>query len=190
MTMFTQAVRRHRLSSTRRGAARILTGIVLFALVAPEVAAGPNLPAGTKVPLQFAQRLDSRHARKGDLVNLRVRQDVIVDGRTVIARGARATARVLDVRKPRPFGRKAQIKLDLVGVRAADGREVPLGQYNSGRRFTDPKAQGAAAGGLILLGPIGLAAGAFVKGNHLVINPGTAIDGTVRNDTTVNVGGR
>lgn len=167
-----------------------LAGLFLSALATPAMAAGVTVPAGTRVPLEFAQRLDSRHGREGQVVNLRARQDIWVNGEKVIARGARATARVLRIRKPRPFGRKAEIKLDLVGVRAVDGHDVPLGQYRSGERYGNPAAGGAAAGGLILLGPIGLAAGAFVKGNQLVINPGTAITGAVRNDTPVTVGGR
>jgi hypothetical protein len=44
----------------------------------------------------------------------------------------------------------------------------------------------ASAGGLILLGPNGLAAGAFIKGGHMVIKPGTHIDGGVLNDTPIN----
>lgn len=188
--MFTQTSRHARLRSRHGVAAGLLAGMYLFALTAPALAASVTVPAGTKVPLEFAQRLDSRHARKGDLVNLRARGDVLVNGEKVIAKGAPATARVMNVRKPRPFGRKAEIKLDLVGVRAVDGSIVPLGQYSSGARFSNPKAQGAAAGGLILLGPIGLAAGAFIKGNHLVINPGTAIDGGVRNNTRVTVAAR
>lgn len=185
--MFTQTSRHRRLLSLRQGVACFLAGVFLFALVAPALAAGVTVPAGTKVPLEFAQRLDSRYARKGERVNLRAREDVTVNGEKVIARGARATARVMDVRKPKRFGQKAVIELYQVRVRGVDGRRIQLGQYSSGKRFVDPKAGGAAAGGLILLGPIGLAAGAFFKGGHLVINPGTSIVGVVQNDTTVRV---
>lgn len=166
-------------------AAGLLAGILSLALLVPGMAAAVTVPAQTKVPLEFTQSVSSRTARPGQTVRLRARADVMVDGEQVIAKGAPATARVMSVRKPRRFGRKAEIKLDLVSVRGANGRQIRLGQYRSGERYDDPKAQGAAAGGLILLGPIGLAAGAFVKGNHLVIKPGTAIDGAVRNTTTV-----
>jgi hypothetical protein len=184
--MFTQTPHRHRLLS--RGAADLLAGVFLFALVAPTLAAGASVPAGTKVSLGFTQQLDSRHARKGDLVHLRAQEDVTVNGEKVIARGASVTARVMDVQKPKRFGQKAVIKLDQVRVRGVDGRQIQLGQYTSGKRFGDPKAGGAAAGGLIVLGPIGLAAGAFFKGGHLVIKPGTTVVGAVEHDTTVRVG--
>jgi hypothetical protein len=174
--------------SLRRGAAGFLAGVFLLALATPVLAAGVAVPAGTKVQLEFTQSLDSRRAHKGDRVNLRVQEDVMVNGEKVIARGARATARVMDVRKPKRFGQKALIKLYQVRVRGVDGRRIQLGQYSSGKRFSDPKAGGAAAGGLILLGPIGLAGGAFFKGKHVVIKSGTAIVGAVQNNTTVRVG--
>jgi hypothetical protein len=192
--MFTQTPGRprpprgHPLLLLRRSAAGFLAGVFLFALVAPALAAGVTVPAGTKVPLEFAQGLDSRHARKGDRVRLRVQEDVTVNGEKVITRGARATARVMDVRKPKRFGQKAVIKLYQVRARAVDGRRIQLGQYTSGKRFGNTKAVGAEGGGLILLGPIGLAAGAFFKGGHLVIKPGTGIVGVVQHDTTVRVG--
>ncbi len=186
--MFTQTPGYLRRLSGRRGAAGFLAGMFFFALMAPALAAGVALPAGTKVPLEFAQALDSRQAHKGDRVSLHAREDVTVNGETIIAKGASATARVMDVRKPGSFGRKAVVKLGQLAVQGVDGRQIPLGQYNSGKRLGDTKAVGAEAGGLILLGPIGLAAGAFFKGGHLTINPGTAIDGVVQNNTPVRVG--
>jgi hypothetical protein len=187
--MFTQTVRHHRRRlSPRQGAAGFLTSVFLFALVAPALAAGITVPAGTKVPLKFAQSLDSRYARKGERVKLRAAEDVTVNGERVIARGASATAVVMDVQKPKQFGKKAVIKLYQVRVRAVDGSRIQLGQYNSGKRYGDTEAVGAEAGGLIVLGPIGLAAGAFFKGGHLAIKSGTVIVGVVENATPVRVG--
>jgi len=187
--MFTQLVRHRRLRSQYRATAASLAVIFLSVLVAPVFAATVTVPAGTKVPLEFAQSVDSGTAHKGDLVKLRVHEDVMVNGEKVIAAGAPATARVAEVKKPKPFGGKAEIKINQLRVRAANGREMQLDQYNSGKRFMDPKAGGAATGGLILLGPIGLAAGAFFKGGHMLIKSGTHIDAAV-NDTPVTVAAR
>jgi uncharacterized membrane protein len=185
--MFTRRSPHGRLLLLCRSTAGFLAGVFLFALVAPALAAGFTVPAGTTVPLEFAQGLDSRQARKGDPVNLRVREDVTVNGLPVIAKGARATAQVMEVRQPKRFGHKAEIKLCQVRVRAVDERWIQLGQYTSGKRYGNGKAVSAEAGGLILLGPIGLAAGAFFKGGHVVIKPGTAIIGVVQHDTLVRI---
>lgn len=184
--MFTQILsRRPGRRSLPRGAAGLLAGVGLFATMAPVLAAGVTVPSGTKVPLEFAQHVDSRHARKGDLVKLRAEEDVIVNGEKVVARGASATARVMDVEKPKRFGKKAEIKLDNLRVSGVDGKQLQLSQFTSGKRYGDSKAVGAEAGGLIVLGPIGLAAGAFFKGGHLDIKPGTSIVGAIANEVTV-----
>jgi hypothetical protein len=187
--MFTVLLRHRRLRSLRSGIAGGLAGVFLSVLVSPVLGAVVALPAGTKVPMDFAQTVDSRTAKKGDVVKLTVKQDVLVNGGKVIARGAPASATVMDVDKAKMFGQKAKITLDQLRVRAADGRLLQLGHYDSGKRI-DAKAPGAATGGLILLGPIGLAAGAFIKGGHMVIKPGTEIDGVVLNNTPIRVAPR
>src|SRR3954471_3099067 len=183
--MFTELLQHRRLRSLRRGIAGGLAGILLSALVSPVLAAEITLPAGTKVPLEFAQTVASRTAKKGDVVKLTVADDVVVNGEKATAKGAPAAATVSDVSHGKAFGKKAEVKLENLRVTAADGRLIQLGHYDSGKRV-DPKGPGAAAGGLILLGPIGLAAGAFIKGGHLVIKPGTHIDAEVLNDTPTN----
>lgn len=167
----------------RRLGAWLVTTLFLLALALP-ARADLMVPKGTRVRLAFAHDLDSREAEKGDTIRLKVTQDVYVQGERVIARGARATGRVTEVRKPRRFGRKAQIKIDLVGVRAVDGRELPLERYRTGDRYSAGGAA-AAGGGLLVLGPVGLAAGAFVKGKHLKVEAGTTIDAAVSADVRV-----
>ena len=184
--MFTQIPsRRHSGLPLPRRAAGLLAGVLLFAIVAPPLAASVTVPEGTKVSLEFTQKLDSRHASKGDRVSLRAQEDVIVNGEKVIARGAPATATVMEVVKPKSFGKKASIKLNNLRVRGMDGNQIQLSQYTSGKRYADAKAVGAGAGGLIVLGPIGLAAGAFFKGGHLEIKPGTTIAAAVQHNITV-----
>jgi hypothetical protein len=172
---------------THRGigrlAAGVLAGCLLLALAAP-VLADIRVPKGTRVRLEFAESLDSHVAKKGDIVRLRALQDVFVGGERVIARGARSTGQITSVRKPRRFGRRAEITIDLTGVRAVDGREIPLERYRTGDRYTAGGAA-AASGGLIVLGPIGAAAGAFVKGKHIKVEAGTAIDAAVAADVNV-----
>jgi hypothetical protein len=142
------------------------------------------VPEGTRVRLAFAESVDSRVTERGDTIRLKVIADVYLQGERVIARGARATGLVTHVRKPRRFGRKAEIKIDLVGVRAVDGKQLPLAPFRTGDRYNAGGAA-AAGGGLIVLGPLGLAAGAFVKGKHVTVEPGTAIDAAVAADVRV-----
>jgi hypothetical protein len=58
------------------------------------------------------------------------------------------------------------------------GNRIALDPYSSGERFK-AEGPGAAAGGLLVLGPIGVVGGAFVKGNHVAIDKGTRIQARV-----------
>ena len=136
------------------------------------------LPRGTVVALTFSERLQSQNTQKGQTVKLRAWSDVLVDGKVVIRQDAPAHGIVTQVKKPGSFGRKARIRVRLEWVEDVNGGHVPLQAYTTGRRF-DPKGPGAAAGGLLLFGPVGLVGGLFVKGGHITIKQGTRIQAKV-----------
>ena len=135
-------------------------------------------PPGMVVPLLFAERVQSQNAARGEVVELRAWSDVEADGKVVIAQDAKAQGRIVSIRKPRSFGRKAEIRVRLDWVEDVNGGQVPLENYRTGRRF-DPKGPGAAAGGLLILGPVGLVGGLFVQGGHITIKQGTRIQAQV-----------
>jgi hypothetical protein len=140
-------------------------------------AQGP-VPAGTVVVLQFDQDVSTMTAKKGDLIPLRVYSDVVVNGKTVIRQDSKATGIVTDVDKPGRFGKRGKLKVRLDSVTDTQGRRIALDPYSSGERFK-AEGPGAAAGGLLILGPVGLVGGAFIKGNHVTIDKGTRIQARV-----------
>jgi hypothetical protein len=163
---------------TRRGflTAAVATPFV-FVLGREAFAQGP-IPAGTTVVLQFDQDLTTKTAKKGDLIPLRVYSDVMVNGKTFIRQDSKATGVVTDVDKPGRFGKRGKLKIRLDSVTDVKGRRIALDPYSSGDRFK-AEGPGAAAGGLLILGPVGLVGGAFIKGNHVTIEKGTRIQARV-----------
>jgi len=163
---------------TTRGLTLFCCGVIAVAAGAPALAQkdAPStlVPRGTVVALMFAQRLQSQNAQKGQVVKLRAWSDVRVNGKVVVRQDAPAQGIVTNVKRPRSFGRKASIRIRLQWVQDVKGGHVPLQAYSTGRRF-DPKGPGASAGGLLLLGPVGLIGGIFVKGGHITIKQGTRI---------------
>jgi hypothetical protein len=135
---------------------------------------GEEKGSGKSVPLEFMDSVDSRTARKGDVIPLKVVDDVTLEDGRQFRKDAEASAIIESVSKPGRFGKRAQIKMRLDWVKDADGERVPLGTYDTGHRFA-PGAGGASLGAAVFLGPIGLLGGAFVKGGHLVIKKGTRI---------------
>src|SRR5438046_7104297 len=68
---------------------------------------------GTTVPLEFCDTLDSRTAKKGDVVALKVVEDITIDGKLRFRKDADAHGIVESIEKQGRFGKRAQIKMRL-----------------------------------------------------------------------------
>jgi hypothetical protein len=138
----------------------------------------PKEKDSTKEPglrLEFLTALDSRTAKKGQVVPLRVVEDVTVDGKLRFRKDAEASGIIEGVDPPGRFGKRARIRLRLDWVKDVNGNQVPLKSYTTGNRF-ELGAGGASLGGAIFLGPLGLLGGALIKGGHIQIKQGTRIN--------------
>jgi hypothetical protein len=157
-----------------------LTALLLpMSLLAPlAVRAEPTVPAGTPVMLEFLKEVSSKTAKKGDKIPFRVHTDVVVDGKTLIRQDATAEGVVTKVHRRRSFGRQGELRIKLESVRDVNGTRVPLEPYTSGDRFK-AEGPGAAGAGALVLGPVGLVAGVFVKGKEVTIDKGTRIQAQV-----------
>jgi hypothetical protein len=167
---------------------RTLVAVLAFSLVAaPTGYAQPpvTVPAATPVPLSFSTRLDSAAVREGEAVTFTVASDVVADRHIVIRKGAHAQGLVVSVTPPGIFGRNARVHIAFVQTVAVDGLPVKLAPVDvtpSNLRDTRDTAgaAGASVAGLILLGPVGVAAGALVRGGHVTVPAGAiAVSSTV-----------
>jgi len=89
-------------------------------------AAKVQIPVGTVVDLAFEATLSPTTAAVGQSVNLKVANDVKVNGQIVIAAGATATGEVTQASKAGAVGKEAQIGVTVKQVQAVDGTIVPL----------------------------------------------------------------
>jgi len=145
------------------------------------------IPKGTRIPLRFASKVSSRHSKVGQKVYFTVTENVLVDNVLAIKKGDRATGIIKSVKQPRRFGQSAQVKIDLQSVKAVDGTEVPIQDITKTKKQGETTATAGAAsiGGGLILGPVGLVGGLFVKGKHVDVAIGTPIDVEVKADTKV-----
>lgn len=162
----------------QRSLCSLAVGLVLGAALAAPARAQAPVPPGTPVMLQFVEAVTTKSARKGDRIRLKVYTNVAVGGKTVIRQDTPATGLVESVRKPGRFGKRGQLRIRLESVKDVRGARVPLEDYGSGNRFT-ATGPGASSAGLLVLGPVGLVGGAFVKGKHITIEKGTRIQAKV-----------
>lgn len=82
---------------------------------------------GTAVNLKLVNIVTTDNVQKGDVIAFEVSRDVVVNGRVVIARGAAAHGRIVEVKgayKPRDVN--AEVVFQFLTVRAADQQDLPL----------------------------------------------------------------
>ena len=92
------------------------------------------------------------------------------------------------VRKSGRFGRTGYINLDLSSIESMDSSNIKVSIDSAGEKYDKKKigmAAGASAIGCVVLGPIGLAGGAFVKGGEIEIPVGTEFDIITKEDCKV-----
>ncbi len=156
-----------------------LAGAILAALPPPgQAATQVFVPAGTKVGLQFVTPVDSGKIATGAKVRFRVLQSVLGGRHVVIRAGGPVIGIVTEVTKPGIFGRSARVVVGSLSVLAVDGRPLPLRDIVISKATVSNSrlgAAGASVAGAVILGPIGLLAGAFVKGSYVSVPAGTVV---------------
>lgn len=156
----------------------------------PPTFVGPlTIPDGTPLELEAAFTISSAEVEEGTPVSFTVVHALKVNGVIVIARGARATARVTKAKKGGSWGRAGQLAFMMQDVTAVDGTKVPLEFTKSTKG--DSKG-GTVATGMVVTGLIFLPAAplwGFKKGKDAKIPAGRRFDVLVHGETVVNIGG-
>ncbi len=130
-----------------------------------------DLPEASLVKVALLDTVDSGTAQVGDYVSYKVVENVMVDGRIVIPAGSAGRAKVLEVSSAKRLGRDGRLVLEFGRIASLDGSTVKL---RVDERATEENkslelAAGASMAGVILLGPVGLVGGYFVKGKDVRI---------------------
>ena len=145
-----------------------------------------TIPKGTLIKIRLNETLSTRSTREGKTVNFTVAENVRVNKRLVFAKGAPVEAYISDIRHPQRFGRNASLKIKFLSVLSVKNRDVPIeiGEHAAKTNQQMGMAAGAAVGGALIFGPIGLLAGLFVKGKNIDIPKGTVLHVEVSEDRT------
>jgi len=132
---------------------------------------GTFLKADTLVRIQILDFLSSKTTRKGETFRLKVLNSIDYDGTCLVAAGATGTGQVVGVRRRGGFGRKGRLDLRFGFVKTVGSRQVDLtlSRKAVSANHQEGYAAGASVTGAMILGPIGLAGGAFIKGRDVEI---------------------
>ncbi|HAE40361.1 MAG TPA: hypothetical protein DCG57_17260 [Candidatus Riflebacteria bacterium] len=141
-----------------------------------------TIPRGTEIKMRLKKDISSRIAKKNDIIPMVLSHDVFIDNNIlVMTNGGIVTSSVKSVRRGGRFGRTGYVNLDVTKVESMDSTDLPIQIDAAGEKFDKRKigmAAGASTLGYLVLGPIGLAGGAFIKGGEVEVPAGTEI--TVR----------
>ncbi len=132
------------------------------------------LREGTEVKLKFAQDLNSKTAREGDLVNFVVADDVWVGDTIVVRSGASARGEVSHAESAGLIGKSGELDVRLNYLRSGEHR-VPL----RGSKAREAGNQSSPLG--TLLAPLGL----LKPGKQIEVKEGTRLTAYVDEDVSL-----
>src|SRR5688500_8721921 len=145
------------------------------------------IPDGTPVEIEMAYTVSSAEVEEGTAISFNVVLPIKINNHTVIARAARATARVTKAKKGGSWGRAGQLAWTMQDVAATDGSRVAL-QFAKSTKG-DSKG-GTVATAVIVTGLLFWPAApfwGFKKGKDAKIPAGRRFEVMVHGDTVVNV---
>jgi hypothetical protein len=148
-------------------------GAVLAMVALPGKATTVTLPAGTVVTVELTENVQSAFNTQGELIYLRVAEDVSIDGETVIPEGAVVEAVVDNIEGTGNLGKSGSVNFHPVRIAAADGEWLPLDPTNFG-----DQGDGAGAGMIVAIGM-------WAKGTPGFVQRGTTYRVTTRRDKEV-----
>lgn len=134
------------------------------------------LRAGTPVELEIMNNIDGKYVKQGHTVDLRVKFDVVVNNRTVVAAGSVAKGLISQYKPRKGLGKAGMIEITPQYVQSVDGQFVPVS--GTPITFEGKGRKGWAIGGIVLgvaTGGIVTAATGFIKGKDAEVPGGTTL---------------
>ncbi len=120
----------------------------------PAYASGFELPAGTNLVVRMIDGVDSEVNRVGQTFQASIDEPVMLNGETVIPRGADVVVKLVDAKESGKLTGRAGLTLDLVSVRV-NGRMVDVNTQTVSRESSSRGERTAkVAGGTAALGAI------------------------------------
>lgn len=137
--------------------------------------------AGTKVSLETLSMIQSQFINVGQTIDFRVRTDIKVDDKVVIAAGAIAKGQVLRAQKAKGLGKQGFVEIQIKSVTAVDGQEVFL---NGGNVYQEGEDQQTLA---IVLGLVVCILFLTMKGKEAQVPAGFQVEPYVATSMTIKI---
>lgn len=146
-----------------------------------------SIPADTLIKIKLVTPLNSETTKAGDVVKFQAAEDIIYNGKLIIAAGSPGEGVVTKVKGAQNFGRNGEIDVDFQQIQSFDGTTLKtfLGDKAKMEIKNLAYAAGASVAGIALLGPIGIVGGIFVQGKDVDLPAGTEAYIQTKEETTI-----
>jgi len=144
-----------------------------------------KIPDGTPMELELKSNISSKDAQEGDIINFTVVNDVVVNGVTIIEKGAPARARVAVAKKSGRWGKSGKLGWAMQDVLAADGSRLAIRME---KKLSGDSKGGTVATGVIVTSLVFWPAAplwGFKKGKDVTMPAGKRFEAFVHGDTNV-----
>ena len=146
-----------------------------------------SIPADTLIKIKLVTPLNSETTKAGDIVKFQAAEDIIYNGKLIVAAGSPGEGVVTKVKGAHNFRRNGEIDVDFQQIQSFDGTTLKtfLGDKAKMEIKNLAYAAGASVAGIALLGPIGIVGGIFVQGKDVDLPAGTEAYIQTKEETTI-----
>lgn len=137
------------------------------------------IPAGQKVTVELLDKVSSKGFKAGDLVKIKVKDNIMFNDVVIIAKDSIGTAFIYEARKAGGLGRKGKLKVAGNELYTVNGIPVPLRGGITGHGKTD-------GGAGVVLAAVSMVGGIFMKGTNVTYPAGTIFEVEVRENVDLN----
>ena len=134
------------------------------------------VPGGTVLNLELAEALSSKTNRLGDVVKLKMLDNLLINDVVVVPAGALVYGKITELTGSGLFGRAGKLAFSVDSVKAVNGVEIPL-------KYMGKIEAGSDGGAVAVATVVSLVGGLFMKGKNVSVPAGTKIGAKVKNDT-------
>ena len=135
---------------------------------ASEPQAQLTIPDGTELTVITTEEISSKTATEGDPLTFKVDEDVMVDGKVVIAKGTLVKGEVSNAKKSGRMGKAGTLGIRILSTETVDNQKIKL-RASKGKEGDDKTGTTVAL--VVLFGPLGF----LKKGKDAKIKEGTKI---------------
>ena len=126
------------------------------------------IPDGTELTVITTEEISSKTATEGDPLTFKIDEDVIVNGKVAIAKGALVKGEVSNAKKSGRLGKGGTLSIRILSTTTVDDQKVKL-RASKGKEGDDKTGTTVAL--VVLFGPLGF----LKKGKDAKIKEGTRI---------------